>query len=173
MKAKYSPQLSCSVELTGQEEDLGDYAQISVLNMILPVMVFIISAVLAIIVHICGRSWTPPSRQFSLLNSRNKMRTTTDLEPIINSRSVPNGLRLSITQSCNAGLNQPPQYVPTDSNTKIMSPQESWDENEEPVVNQEQIDSLFLTDIDNFLEHRVQDLVDAKLREREEYIEEV
>lgn len=33
-KVKYSPNLSCRVELS-QEEDLGDYAQISVLNMVL------------------------------------------------------------------------------------------------------------------------------------------
>jgi hypothetical protein len=35
-KVKYTPHLSCKVELA-QEEDLGDYAQISVMNMIFPI----------------------------------------------------------------------------------------------------------------------------------------
>lgn len=50
-KVKYSPHLSCNVELA-QEEDLGDYAQISVLNMILPISKYLMHFVFTLVIAI-------------------------------------------------------------------------------------------------------------------------
>eukprot|EP00804_Cyclotella_cryptica_P022423 CCRYP_015088-RB/>CCRYP_015088-RB protein AED:0.07 eAED:0.07 QI:1088/1/1/1/1/0.83/6/330/385 len=51
-KTQYSPHISCDVEFVGEEQDLGDYAQISPANMILPIMTFLVCAMAAIFLHI-------------------------------------------------------------------------------------------------------------------------
>jgi len=51
-KSQYLPHVSCDVEFVGQDEDLGDYAQISPVNMILPIMTFLVCALTAIVLHL-------------------------------------------------------------------------------------------------------------------------
>ena len=50
-KKKYKPNLSCNVELKNLGKDTGAHPQITVLNMIFPISVFVFCSIIAVIVH--------------------------------------------------------------------------------------------------------------------------
>ena len=68
-KKKYQPSLSCNVELKDQGQDTEDHPQITVLNMIFPITVFVFCAIIAVIVHSSKRLHPKQFRGRSLYNA--------------------------------------------------------------------------------------------------------
>lgn len=75
-KESYHPNLSCNVKLAEQEDDMGDYTKMSVLNMSFPILIFFVGAILAIIVHFSnkknGESVKKNLRRLSTIGSKGK-----------------------------------------------------------------------------------------------------
>lgn len=124
-KNKHSPHLSCNVELS-QQEDLGDMAQISVLNMVFPIMVFIWCAVIAVIVHVCGKSWSP--------------KTTQDRMSLLDTRKPKSSIKNELNATSNAGIGSKSSCINTAKPNEYCSSEE-WEESP-AIITGEQHDGL-------------------------------